>query len=515
MSSLSLILKQSPVIIFFDFLLTLLTLYILSLLNTKKLFFNKNYQPIEKRFFLWGDFVASYTDREKEKNIFKKLTLNKKIKRYISSSFIFIVGMSILTSLSAYQATYIPVLCAVLMLSTYWRHLYFVFLLKVIFSILSITVNSGLDRYSVIAVLILLLISLILFTKRELKLIPKAYIKFILIAVSITLIFPKTNIEKEKQEIEIDRVIKMKRTNLNLKLSKLESNLKNQTEDLDGQVDSMIKKIDAMEVLLENFPDIGIELKNDVSKTKIELVGMKKDMKSSLDNGKLSSGSVSKLLKRMKDIKGKKFLNVKTDSNATDAHSNSLLGSSGEKFSEDFEGGTDEILDSLKQIENKIDIRNSLKTKRNEIAKEVKKEKSKGFNLNDLLNAWWIGSSFFLLVYIKSLFDKKKTRILSSSQINEVIKDLKRLRSLKLTPNQEIIKSYNLWRDKIHEVHFEGLEVPPPMNLAAYFYSHQKKLHHSLNSISQAFCDCYYGDLRASEKELKSFRKNIQEILTH
>jgi hypothetical protein len=515
MAGLSFIITKSLQVVTIDFLLTLLSLYTFGVLNTKKLFYNKNFKPIEEKFFLWGEFVKSNTDREKEKDVFIKLSLNKKLKRYISSIFIFITGMTIVITLDNYQSSFIPVFCACLMLATYWRHLYFIFIVKVILTVVFVASSIDVDRVSIALVLPLILMSLIIFTKRELKLNPKACLKFLFVAFLVTLAFPETKLENDIKQIELQKIIKMKRTNINFKLSAIESSLELQIENLDDQVDGMIKKIDAMEDLLQNFPDIGIEFKNSMSNTKIELTGMKKEIKSTLDQGKLSSKSVSKLLKRMKEIKGRNFLNVTSDSNINEEKLNLALGSTGNKFSENLDEGSGELIESLKEIQNKIFIKENLQTERKEIENVVKKEKLNRFNFDDILDAWWIASLFFLIVYVKSLFEKKETRILGPGQTREVITGLKKLRLLKLTPNEEVIKSYNLWREKIHEVHFEGCEVPPPMNLASYFYSNRKKMHDSLNSLSQTFCDCYYGDLSASSKELQTFRKNIQEILTH
>jgi len=515
MAASSFIMTQSLPVVILDFLLTLLSLHTLSVLNTKKLFFNKNLKSVEEKFFLWGEFVKSNTDREKEKDIFIKLALNKKLKRYIASAFIFITGMIIVFAFSRYEASFIPIFCAVLILATYWRHLYFIFLIKIIFTVLFVALNTGFDRLLIASVLSLVLGSIIIFTRRELKFNSKASVKFLLVAALTTLAFPETKIENDKKLLKRQRIIKMKRSNINFKLSKAESNLKLETENLNSQVDEMIKKIDALEVLLQNFPDIGIEFKNSMNNTKIELVGMKKEIKSTLDQGKLKSESISKLLKRMKEIKGRDFLKLNTDSDVSEEKLNLALGSTGQKFSESFEAGTGELIDSLKEIENKVTIKESLQTEREEIENVVKKEKHNKFNLEDILDAWWILSLFFLIVYVKSLLEKKEARILGPRQTKEVINELKKLRSLKLSPREEVIKSYNLWREKIQAVHFEGSEVPPPMNLASYFYSNRKKMHYSLNNISQTFCDCYYGGLNTSEKELLSFRKNIQEILTH
>ncbi len=516
----TLFIDLNPEAFIIDISLAAVALLILTRINSKTLYFNKNIKDSSSRYFLWGDFFKSDAQKEKMEDIYKKLEFSKRIKRYIGALFVFGVGLILCLTVLDIRYIYIPIFCSLMVLSTFWRHLYFILLLKILILSVLLIWTGLMNRNLLLTELVLIYFTLVLFSKESMssfwqRFDFKLFAKFFLICGLAVFIVPKSQQEKEVEKRGQTKIIKIKRTNLKMKFSTIESKLKSQSENIESEIDKMISQIDSMEKLLQNFPDIGIDIEDSLNKTKIELYGMKEELDDQALKGTLKSGSIKKLLARMKEIKGRSFLDSKKLQDLETPQISELESKTqGGTFFESFNGGADELVESLKGMEESA---LELERVEKELAKPIEPKSSKKRDIlkeDKLLGALACVSIFFLVNFLVSLRKKKKNRILTQNQEDAIQTKFKQLRGLKLTPNEEIIKSYNLWRDEVKDGHFKDGEAPPPMKLSEFFF-HKGGKHDSIKSISILFCDCYYGDLQASKQQLKSFRQNILKILSY
>lgn len=120
---------------------------------------------------------------------------------------------------------------------------------------------------------------------------------------------------------------------------------------------------------------------------------------------------------------------------------------------------------------------------------------------------------FGILLFFYYLFKRKKSskEVLDRDIKESMKKSLKIISRLKLSPNQEIIRTYNVFKKLVKEEVFLDDEVPPPVTL-------YKLLSTEINSqatwsVTDIFCHCYYGDYTASEQDRLAFRAAFKLLL--
>ena len=120
---------------------------------------------------------------------------------------------------------------------------------------------------------------------------------------------------------------------------------------------------------------------------------------------------------------------------------------------------------------------------------------------------------FLVVLFVLYLFKRRKKSVeILDRDIKETMKrSLKAISKLHLTPNQEIIKSYNIFKQMIKDDVFPDTEVPPPVTLCKLIAEEANP--DATWSVTDLFCDCFYGNYNASESDRKRFRSAFKLLL--
>lgn len=149
--------------------------------------------------------------------------------------------------------------------------------------------------------------------------------------------------------------------------------------------------------------------------------------------------------------------------------------------------------------------------------KRTKKKEKKLKKILDKVRVILIVFFIVAMLYFFRLFNKSPSKPVFTEvdelQVAQALSEVKKIQLKKLTPNQEIIKSYNIYKKLIKDNVYIDSEVPPPEKL--YFKTQSKINIKNPNWIvTNLFCDCFYGNKNANDKELKRFRKAFKSMLT-
>ncbi len=98
--------------------------------------------------------------------------------------------------------------------------------------------------------------------------------------------------------------------------------------------------------------------------------------------------------------------------------------------------------------------------------------------------------------------------------LREVSEKLKKLRSLRLSPREEVIHYYNLLHDLLQKVHYPGKETPPSCIVHDELSELYPKLGDATFVVTETFARCFYGERDVSNLELQGFRKALRAIFT-
>ena len=144
--------------------------------------------------------------------------------------------------------------------------------------------------------------------------------------------------------------------------------------------------------------------------------------------------------------------------------------------------------------------------------KEKKTEKLLG-HLERLAKVILLFSGIFFLLLLLRKNKKLSDSKLDKEVINDLILGVKKIQRKKLSPNEEIIESYNVFKETMKKIEYDDIEVPPPKILFEHILKGSKRFEDETWFVTDIFCNCYYGQKEANSQELSIFRKSFLRVI--
>ena len=510
---------------------------------------------------LWGVDVFDDEDDLKEKRLMHNLELSVRGKRILATIFTFL-ATSILTYFLyktpfSIGTTLLNLTALVLINSSYYGHFLFVVILNITGSIGIIAYNSSISPMFTAIHIATIVFCYVYFNEisnkknkssNQKEIFFKAFKVFLplLLLYSFFSVILPDQLKLFSKEKLVDALVKnspkkQKRTSIKLPggLSGIPKvDLTPNMAMLESQMERMEKSLENIEDSISNIPNITPEMNIRVNELKLDISELKGSM------GRLKSGGVSveraaKFWKKLESTTDKmnkldiKFNSYKEDveksaiyynsptsqkliSNINKTDITSDLSQLKQQAGEIKVENSKVILDKIEKTKEKIKERNeALET----IAKEQKKqEKKKKDSLNlmeKIEKAAKAFGVFGLIMLISLIFRKKKVadEKLSKEDTAMISKKIKSIQKQKLDPNEEIIKSYNVFKAGVANVRYTSCEVPPPEVLFRELVEDSQRFEKDTWCITDLFCNCYYGSKVASKKELNTYRNSFKRVL--
>lgn len=121
------------------------------------------------------------------------------------------------------------------------------------------------------------------------------------------------------------------------------------------------------------------------------------------------------------------------------------------------------------------------------------------------------------LMWVWSLFKKKgvkKVRGVSEEAMEDIREKLLDVRKRKLSPREEVIETYNVLHDGLHELVFIR-ETPPSCIVYEGLSAAEPGLKAPVYKVTDIFARTLYGESDVSAGDLKDFRRNVSTVFTY
>lgn len=509
-----------------------------------------------KSFYLWGVKLIETEHQGKEEILLNNLKLTIRAKKLFFSVlmlfFFFFIKFYAYKNLFPVSVLSFSIIAIVN--SSYLGHYLFIFTINSIYFFASFgfekTMNPiVLGLFTILNVIVFYCFYYLenrkeikvekIFNRYSLKVLKTSCFLFVLFGL-FSLILPEKISFYNKKKI-VEKIVKTKKhRKLSLKLPSIsEMNIKEDLLNIENNLDSTLDQLDKFEKLLSQIPNVSPEMTVNLKDIKLDITNTKGELRQLRGSGKISLEDSQKIWKKMNSLKNKmKNMNLRFEEYRED------LDDSVRSFPSQTNSELLEKIKHNKITENLLDIKHQeeileksnvklsekiQKTKAKEeendtklkehkaINKLKRKEKNKWNKLLSHLETFGKAAAVFLVIYIIQLFFNK-TKLNDDDIIDEgVVKglkqDFKKIQALKLSPNEEIIKSYNVFKDVIKVVKYDADEVPPPKVLFKEITTRSKRIETETWIITDLFCDCYYGRREADITELKEYRSSFVKVL--
>lgn len=308
--------------------------------------------------------------------------------------------------------------------------------------------------------------------------------------------------------------------------------IKNKEISLD-KLDRVIESLNGLELNLEKIPSIPLNLKADMKGLRIEAL----DIKNKLKNPNLTPAQMNSLADRLKKLN----LKIKTSQESFQKYQDQLIDNA-EKFPslvyEQTKKGINDfnIEDKFNDIP-KVDfkpLQDSLKVEANKTEKylekleenkhkeqfefkkiqDKKEQQEKAIEYGKILSRVIVSFLFFIIFLLILRRKKKLKKVLQDDKVmNEIKNAYRKLKRMKLSPEEEVIHKYNFIKDSLKKLYFEEKEVPPPMITHDFLSSNFPRLNKVSFHFNDIFSHCFYNESAVSKKQLSMFRKSFNAIL--
>jgi hypothetical protein len=549
------------------------TLVYLCLYLNKKTNFWKNIENLDDKgvpFNLWGIKLDKDDSERKESSLLQNIKLEVRAKRIIFS-IVFSVLLSFLIPLI--YNNYFSLAVIVLYITgialinvSFVGHFLFISVINTCFLYIAFAINTDISATIVIIDTIVMIglfanYSLLenesILFKLSNNLLYNIFVKTFkvslglgIIYLSLAFILPEKITFFNKKQV-IDKVSKVlsKSSGTKFKIPKINNSISNIPKSVldksavEFQLENILKRIDSIDKAFSNIPNIPLGLKGDLSNIKFDIQNTQNDLKRLKSGSNISLEDTIKIVNKLKSLESKlDNLNTSFDKyehslvESMDKYPTKVVGDltkdllqagAKDKFS-DLEDITSKLKDETQklnqitkeklevkeQINNRIEKQKSLQSM--VIKKEVKNKRK--------INTWWenlkkLIYSFiiiFVIVLLNYLFGKRRPvedELISRDESLKLLKSLKKLKNENLSANEEVIKSYNIFKETVKNSSYSELEVPPPEVLFKILSKNRAKLRDHSWLVTNTFCDCYYGTIQTSGSQLISFRKSFYKLI--
>jgi hypothetical protein len=520
--------------VIFDFVLVCSAVSIALSLNEKVYKSHRNRKE-KPTLFLWGDFLSREESQQEEDSFLKKVELKAKAKRTLVSI------VSLLLAATLYLSFFSPShlgyagFIFLIVSSTYIGHLYFIALAKISLVLVFLAFSEKLGGGELFFIGLLCFQLVIFYSKGLLKKKIRPFVIFVVIFTSIQFLLPENRLAIKKQIEKRTRTIKYKRESSLLdsfakkkaqRLLENKDNFSMHLGDLDSKLDSLeqvLKQLDD----LSAFEKLGKQLLGESQKIKLEVEDLRKEIKALKQKQSYTDSDVEKVanfLKRLENMElDLKNVSGKLKEKSDDLSLNGGEGSSGLKEGKKLENLSIEIgkagsgvKDVAKKLNDNIEgIRKVKKQATEDMSVAIsKKSDSKKTSVDwvkmfEKISFTFIAIlAFGLLKLLLSRFRREKYEIIGREEKKVFKNALKAIRHKNLSPNEEIIQSYNTFKDLIKETIYAKSEVPPPLILLETEVDSPE-----LQLVTEIFNKCFYGSYSATSSDIKTFRSTFHKVM--
>lgn len=383
----------------------------------------------------------------------------------------------------------------------------------------------------------------------------KAFITFASILFLINIIIPEYQKKKPTKSNKDDLVLRaLKKLNRLPKSSSTsplaqaaaKKALKNKKLSLENlkmlnqQLESMEDQLSTLEELFKNIPDLDLPMK-ELSSSK-QQISNAREMINEIEKRETPPTAqeleeIGELFKNIKDLQSKaqgKFREASSSNSNQSPEMNLAMNSAQGYFKE-----TEEMMGNL---EKNLELQKAIQKESIEKAKnqegqgtqesqemgeaqtpEVQAENPPFFSEEKLEKLYNIFKKILIIcialigfILLKKFLSSKKNKILKSKSrsIKRLLKQYKRIVKKKLSPREEIIESYNLFRNISKEIFFDlDEESPPPQVMRELLEEKLPRLKNELYIVHEEFIQCFYGENEVLPKNLKEFRQSLKKSL--
>lgn len=315
--------------------------------------------------------------------------------------------------------------------------------------------------------------------------------------------------------------------------------LSHELKDFELKLNEMESQLNNMERVSKSVPNITPEMQVRIDDLQLDIKNLKADI-GNLKQGTKDITEVKSFWHKLDQLSDKmnsldqRFDNYKYDVEKSALEFNS---DTSKKLLSDLNKSNltqqvDQLVKDLELQANKLEESLAPKVKEasaaiklkqnreNKRAKLKKKEKEEERNWKKIMakleKAAKALLAFSIFMMIMLFFKKKKVdteKTFSKEDAKNILRQFKQIQARKLSANEEIIQSYNVFKEAVKITEFETEEVPPPQILFSYLVDNKRRFQEDTWCVTDLFCECYYGNKNANQKELRSYRHSFAKVL--
>jgi hypothetical protein len=147
---------------------------------------------------------------------------------------------------------------------------------------------------------------------------------------------------------------------------------------------------------------------------------------------------------------------------------------------------------------------------------ELEKPVSSPMLENNFFKHWKIYLLVILFLLPMLMLRKKEIKVIeveNQKDIEDIKLQWKKIKNLKLSPREEVIRYYNLLQESLKRIRYAGTEDPPSCIIYEDFKEDQPQLGKAAFAVTEIFAQCFYGNRQVNQKNLATFRKSLKLIL--